>query len=192
MDLIGPARHPVADLQVSERPWDRLKGETKKAHEAFKLFLDQAGKRSIQGVATLLACSRANVTRWSTRWRWQERAHAFDLYQDRIEQEALTRERIGMRKRLVKDGVAMQLAASDGLSKLKEHINRKKKPLRLSASDIARLAEVGVKLERCGRGEDDDQYGTFEIRVVVDPPPPDNAEDLAAARAAVEAALLQR
>ena len=82
----------------------------------------------------------------------------------------------------------MQLAAADGLSELM----RKTGPRGLSASDIAKLAEVGSKLERYARGEDDESYGTFEIRVHIDDPPPDNAEDLAAAEDAVHAALRER
>ena len=38
-------------------------------------------------------------------------------------------------------------------------------------------------------GEDDESYGTFEVRVHIDDPPPDNAEDLAAAKEAVHVVL---
>jgi hypothetical protein len=94
-----------------------------------------------------------------------------------------------MKKRMARQGFDMQAAAADGLSELLRLIKRKKKPLRLNANDIARLAEVGGKLERYARGEEDESYGTFEIRVHIDDPPADNAEDLAAAKDAVHAAL---
>jgi hypothetical protein len=111
---------------------------------------------------------------------------------DRIDLEALSRERLTMKKRMARQGIDMQAAAADALSELLRLIKRKKRPLRLSASDIARLAEVGGKLERYARGEDDESYGTLEIRVHIDDPPPDNVEDLAAAKDAVHAALRER
>jgi hypothetical protein len=97
-----------------------------------------------------------------------------------------------MKKRMARQGIDMQAAAAEGLSELQRLIKRKRRPLRLSASDVAKLAEVGSKLERYARGEDDESYGVFEIRVHVDDPPPDNAEDLAVAKDAVDAALGER
>jgi hypothetical protein len=140
----------------------------------------------------VLQCSGANVRRWAKKWNWVDRVRAYDIHLDRIERDALSRERLAMKKRMARQGVDMQTVAGDGLAELQRLVKRKKRPVRLTASDIARLTEVGGKLERYARGDEEEQYGTFEIRVRIDDPPPDNAEDLAAAEAAVQAALRGR
>jgi hypothetical protein len=111
---------------------------------------------------------------------------------DRIALEELSRDRIGMKKRMARDGVAMQILAADGVAELLRLVRRKKNPLRLNAAEIARLAEVGGKLERYARGEDDEEYGTFEVRIHIDNPPAESAEDLEAAKAAIRTALSSR
>jgi hypothetical protein len=140
----------------------------------------------------VLRCSGANIRRWAKQWDWTGRVRAYDILVDRIEHDALSRDRLAMKKRMARQGIDMQAAAAEGLSELQRLIKRKRRPLRLSASDVAKLAEVGSKLERYARGEDDESYGVFEIRVHVDDPPPDNAEDLAVAKDAVDAALGER
>lgn len=192
MDLIKEPGNAGQDLQGEEKPWDRQPGETSKAYRAFALYRDMQADRTFESVARELRCSGANIRRFSKRWDWTGRVRAYDIHLDRIELDALSRERLAMKKRMARQGIDMQAAAADGLSELLRLIKRKKRPLRLSASDIARLAEVGGKLERYARGEDDESYGTFEIRVHIDDPPPDNAEDLAAAKDAVHAALREQ
>lgn len=91
---------------------------------------------------------------------------------------------------MARDGVQMQVVAADALAELQRLLKDKDNPARLTASDIARLAEVGGKLERYARGEDDN-LGTLEIRVHVDDPPAESAED-AAAKVAIESALRGR
>jgi hypothetical protein len=192
MDLIKEPGNAGQDLQGEEKPWDRQPGETSKAYRAFALYRDMQADRTFESVARELRCSGANIRRFSKRWDWAHRVRAYDIHVDRIELDALSRERLAMKKRMARQGIDMQTAAAEGLSELLRLIKRKKRPLRLSASDIARLAEIGGKLERYARGEDDESFGTFEIRVHIDDPPPDNAEDLTAAKDAVHAALRER
>jgi hypothetical protein len=189
MDLVREPGNGMQNSQTEEKPWDRQPGESAKAYRAFTLYRDKQADRTFESVAGLLQCSGTNIRRWAKRWNWADRVRAHDIHSDRIELDVLSRERLAMKKRMARQGIDMQAAAADGLSELLRLIKRKKRPLRLSASDIARLAEVGGKLERYARGDDDEQYGTFEIRVHIDDPPPDNADDLAAAKDAVHAAL---
>ena len=192
MDLVREPSDGMQNLQAEEKPWDRQPGESAKAYRAFGLYRDKQADRTFESVAGVLQCSGTNIRRWTKRWDWTGHVTAYDTHLDRIELDALSRERLAMKKRMDRQGIDMQAAAADGLSELLRLIKRKKRPLRLSASDIAKLTEVGTKLERYARGEDDELYGTFEIRVHIDDPPPDNAEDLAAAKDAVHAALRER
>src|ERR1035441_3433451 len=192
MDLIREPTNGIQDSQAEEKPWDRLPGESAKAYRALTIYRDKQADRTFEFVARELRCSGTNIRRWAKQWDWTGRVRAYDIFVDRIEHDALSRDRVAMRKRMARQGIDMQTAAAEGLSELQRLIKRKKRPLRLSAADIARLAEVGGELERYARGEDDESYGTFEIRVHIDDPPPDNAEDLAAAKDAVHAALRER
>ena len=188
MDLIREPSNGMQNSQAEEKPWDRQPGESAKAYRAFALYRDKQADRTFEFVARELRCSGTNIRRWAKQWDWTGRVRAHDILVDRIEHEALSRDRVAMKKRMARQGIDMQTAAADGLSELM----RKTGPRGLSARDIAKLAEVGAKLERYARGEDDESYGTFEIRVHIDDPPPDNAEDLAAAKDAVHAALRER
>jgi hypothetical protein len=192
MDLIREPTNGIQDSQAEEKPWDRLPGESAKAYRALTIYRDKQADRTFEFVARELRCSGTNIRRWAKHWDWTGRVRAYDILVDRIEHDALSHDRRAMKKRMARQGIDMQAAAAEGLSELQRLIKRKKRPLRLSAADIARLAEVGGKLERYARGEDDESYGVFEIRVHVDDPPPDNAEDLAVAKDAVDAALGER
>jgi hypothetical protein len=182
MDIVRESNDGVQTPQAEEKPWDRRPGESAKAYRAFALYRDQQADRTFESVAGVLQCSGTNIRRWAKRWNWADRVRAHDIHVDRIELDALSRERLAMKKRMARQGIDMQAAAADGLSELLRLIKRKKRPLRLSASDIARLAEVGGKLERYARGEDDEPYGAFEIRVHIEDPPPYNADDMTAAK----------
>jgi hypothetical protein len=188
MDLVREPGNGMQNSQAEEKPWDRRPGESAKAYRAFTLYRDMQADRTFESVARELRCSGTNARRFAKRWDWAQRVRAYDIHVDRIQLDALSRDRVEMKKRMARQGIDMQTAAADGLSELM----RKTGPRGLSASDIAKLAEVGSKLERYARGEDDESYGTFELRVHIDDPPPDNVEDLAAAKDAVHAALRER
>jgi hypothetical protein len=192
MDLVRKPCDGMQDPQAKEKLWDRRPGESAKAYRAFTLYRDKQADRTFEFVARELRCSGTNIRRFAKRWDWANRVRAYDIYVDRIELDALSRDRLAMKKRMARHGIDMQAAAAEGLYELQRLIKRKRRPLRLTASDVAKLAEVGSKLERYARGEDDEAYGVFEIRVHVDDPPPDNAEDLVAAKDAVHAALRER
>jgi len=57
----------AADRQL----WERIQGETGLAYAAFRRFRDLGPRRSLVG-------ARSIERRWSYRWRWAERAAAWD------------------------------------------------------------------------------------------------------------------
>jgi hypothetical protein len=189
MDLIGKRDCAREHSQTEEAAWDRQPRETSKAYRAFCLYRDAHEVRTFEYVAGMLQCSGANIRRWAKKWNWVDRARAFDIYIDRIEREALAHERLAMKKRMARQGIDMQVVAAAGLAELQRLVNDKGATFRLTASDIARLADVGGKLERYARSENEEYHGIFEVRVRVDDPPPERTEDLIAAKAAIEAAL---
>jgi hypothetical protein len=133
--------------------WDPLPDETTKAYDAFCRYRDLAGKRSFTLVAQSLNCSLPNITRWSGRFRWSERAIAFDAHMDQKHRDELARERLAMRTRQAAAGHAMQTIAAHAIRELQQKIEMKL-PLGMSVGEISQLMAEGSKLERAALGED--------------------------------------
>ncbi len=69
-------------VRTDAQPWERQRGESAKAYEAFRTFRDVGPHRS------LLGC-RSIERRWSYRWRWADRAAAWDVELYRVKDAAL-------------------------------------------------------------------------------------------------------
>ena len=82
-------------MGVRKKPWDRQKGETDKAYDAFSTYLEMPG-RSIQKVADRLTVSRQNIDKLANKFDWRERAAAYDS----SIVEALRRDKIKRRKKI--------------------------------------------------------------------------------------------
>lgn len=148
------------------QPWDRLPHETLKAFQAFAMFRS-LDKRGLTPVARELKCSVQNVFKWSAKYDWNERARAWDIFNDRLAQLEEVKERAAMRKRFIQQGVAMQKLAVIGLNEMSELANIGGK-LRLSAGEITALSKTGSELEERGRG-DAGQGGNVVFEVSIGP-----------------------
>lgn len=126
-------------------PWERQKGESQKAFEAFACYRDLGPKRSIAKVAQKLGKSTALIARWSARWDWVARAEAWDREQDRLRRES----QLEAIKRMNEQHA---LIASAFLQKLVERL-RTVNPMELPAAAMPRWFETAVKVERLARGE---------------------------------------
>jgi hypothetical protein len=69
-------------------PWERQRGEPTRAFAAFCVYRDLGPGRSITAVARILGRNRVGVGKLSARYRWVERAAAFDREEDRRKLEA--------------------------------------------------------------------------------------------------------
>jgi len=67
-------------------------GESRQAYEALSAYLDLGPKRSIRAVAQKLHKSSTLVGRWSRKWKWVERAKAYDAHLGQIKQRAIEEE----------------------------------------------------------------------------------------------------
>jgi hypothetical protein len=62
-------------------PWRRIKNkESSKAYEAFCVYRDLGVTRSLNQVVHKCGKSRSLLDRWSSKYRWVERAAAYDEY----------------------------------------------------------------------------------------------------------------
>lgn len=141
--------------------WDKQPGESRQAYEALEIFLALPGDRCIEDVADRLSCSPGRVRVWATKWRWHDRARAWDSHLGEIATDAEIRERREMRDRQVKLGVMMQDLASYGLKELEEKMERNQ--LKLKPLDAVRLVEVGARLEKAARGEEGSTPAIIEV-----------------------------
>src|SRR5712692_10801305 len=139
-----------------KHPWDRLPGESSKAYHHFCLYRGMAIGRSLRQMANLSGCTslRRQLNRWSSRWRWVERCGQYDDYlelQVRLQQE---KERREMYKRHAKIAMLGQNILVKGMEELLARVQNGEH--NLAPSELARLMEVSVKVERLARGESTD------------------------------------
>lgn len=134
------------------KPWERQDGETPKQFEAFVAYRDMGEERSLSAVAQQLNKSKQLLGRWSASNNWVDRCTAWDNEQDRLLRQEQIKDIKKMRKRHADTGTLMVAVAQKALQKM---IDPKTKELKddITANEIARLVEVGSKLERLSRGD---------------------------------------
>jgi hypothetical protein len=135
------------------QPWDRQVAESSKAYHHFCLYRDMGPDRSVRRMANIPGCTsvRRQLNRWSSRWRWVERCRQYDDHlerQARLEQE---KERREMMKRHAKIAVLGENVVVKGMEKLLAEIEQGSRSP--TASDLGRLLDVAVRVERLSRGE---------------------------------------
>ncbi len=126
-------------------PWEKQKGESRQAFEAFSAYRDMGAARSLTKVAKKLNKSVTILGRWSGRWNWVERTSAWDIELDRQNREAQIEAIKEMSERHAREAMLFQQKVVERLRELR--------PGELSPQDMARWFEVAVKVERLSRGE---------------------------------------
>ena len=119
------------------KPWDRRKGESERAYEAFSAYLEMSS-RSIQKVADLLSKKRQQINTWSRKYEWRERAAAYDS----SIVEALRKEKIKRRKKIAeKMDTAGNLMVDRAIEAFKAVSIQ-----RISPRTATEMADVGSRL----------------------------------------------
>lgn len=124
-------------------PWERQKGESEKAYEAFVIYRDMGADRTITAVAKKLTKSRTLIGRWSAQWNWQERVLAYDNELQREAKAEAAKDYKEMMKRHIGMAVAIQKKAYDALKEL--DIDE------MSPRDIREYIKMATDLERLNR-----------------------------------------
>jgi hypothetical protein len=127
----------VSEEATERTAWDRLPTETTRAYAAFREYRDLGPRRTLSGLASVTA---RNARTWSRRHHWTARATAWDDEVARVEDldrlDAL-RTMHGNHSRAARVLQQFALSALQGLD-----------AETVSAADVARLFELGAKLER--------------------------------------------
>jgi len=134
--------------------WEKRPGEGERAFAAFTIYRNLGPQRSLSKVAQAVAKSLPLMKRWSRRWRWSVRASAWDAHLHKVDDNE--------RRRAVKDACARHVNLAQALQhrvtlQLKALQERDKRqpevPVQdLTAGDMARWLETGVRIERLGLG----------------------------------------
>lgn len=127
----------------TDKPWERQKGESEKAYEAFSTYRDMGEKRTFSAVAEKLRKSDTLIRRWKNQWSWQERVRAYDNDLEREARAKAIKDRKAMTERHI--GIAMQLQkkALEALSSLAVED--------MSPKDIKEYIKMATDLERLNR-----------------------------------------
>lgn len=123
--------------------WERQKGESEKAYEAFSIYRDMGSERTLIAVAQRLKKSRTLIDRWSARWNWQERVLAYDNELQKEAKAEAAKELKEMTKRHIGIAVTLQKKALDALKELDTK--------EMSPRDIREYIKMATELERLNR-----------------------------------------
>ncbi len=119
--------------------------------------------------------------KWSMLYQWSDRAADYDAEQHRLSLKAAERARIEMAERQILLGQNLQGTARLALRRLFDEQGNLRHDL--TQREVARLADVGVKIERLARGEPTEnvrEEHSGEVQVVRLPVRSTTAEEWAA------------
>ena len=126
----------------TDKPWERQKGESAQAYEAFAAYRDMGAERSLTKVAQSLNKTRTLIGRWSSAWNWQERVRAYDNELEKEARAKAIRGRKDMTERHIK--IAMQVQkALEALASLSVED--------MSPKDVKEYIKMATDLERLNR-----------------------------------------
>lgn len=156
MDTRGqkPTSYPP-NVAYPKVPWDRQNGESSLAYDAFCLYRDFGAERTFAAVEREVGCQ---VDVWKVDWTWHVRALKYDDWMEEQQRKRMERQRLAMAERQAGIGRKMQEVALKSLES--------GAVLPESVQDIARLVDVGVKVERLACGESTENVQEKQIQIV--------------------------
>ena len=131
--------------------WERLPGETVGQYDKFcayrdmKIPGDPSSRRSIRALSGTIGSPKRYLDKLSSSLQWVSRADAYDIEMERKARAQNEAAILKMRKDHAELASQMIKKAAKRLLLIPEE--------ELSAADIVRMFDIGVKIERISRGE---------------------------------------
>lgn len=135
----------------TDKPWERQKGESDKAYEAFVTYRDMGADRSIRAVAQKLDKSRTQIGKWSSAWDWTERVRIYDNELETEVRAKVIKGRKDMTDRHIKIAMQLQKKALEALNSLEVKA--------MTPKDIKEFLKMATDLERLNRTLEEDSKG---------------------------------
>lgn len=126
--------------------FQRQKGESEQAYEAFVQYRDLGAERSTAKVAQALGKSLALIQRWCKRWYWVERCREWDSAKDAEVRQAALKKYKDMNARHIKIALQLQQKALKAMEELPDEA--------LSPKDIMTFIDKAIAIEKMTRQED--------------------------------------
>ncbi len=123
-----------------EQPWERQKGESARAFEAFLVYLQMGPERSIRAVAQKCTKSVSLIRRWSSDNTCVELCRAWDNYLQQEAKKAAVAEVRRMNQRHAKMASAIQATAMQALQEMGTSM--------VNPKNFASVVKLATDLER--------------------------------------------
>lgn len=146
-------------IEVERRPWERRPGESAKAYDAFREYRDLGPRR---GYRSVMEHRGSMVPRWCRQWDWPARAVAWDDERAQIEDAERLEALRAMHSNHARAARAVQQYALAALARLDV--------ADASPADVARLLELGARLERVTLTESVEELQGKPMHTDVDDP----------------------
>ena len=134
-------------MPKTDKPWERQKGESAQAYEAFSAYLSMGAERSTRAVAQKLGKSVSLIQRWSRDKDWQERVRAYENDLDRVARKKALADRKAMTDRHISIAMQLQKKALEALAGLSAED--------MTPKDIKEYIKMATDLERLNRTLED-------------------------------------
>ena len=121
-------------------PWERQKGESTQAYEAFSVYLEMGADRSHQAVSQECSKSISLIRRWSNAYNWVERCRAWDNHLQHEARKAAISEVRNMTRRHIKMAQQIQNAAMLALKEMGSGM--------VNPKNFAAIVKLATELER--------------------------------------------
>lgn len=150
-------RYPKIDKQVKDADGNVKKTITETVMDGTVPYV----KRSIRKTAEVLGMNKRTIANQSTKWDWVRRCEAYDAYVDRMNREA---NEAAIRKMKQDHALLAQQMIRKATRRLLTMPDEE-----ITAAELARIVDVGVKVERLSRGESTENQavthtGEVEVR----------------------------
>jgi hypothetical protein len=157
----GPDGTRLSVAQTDE-PWRKMPNEPPELYEAFQWWLRQIPPRSFKAAIREFKVNHDQ----RHRWRWDERANAFDTYVFDKELVKIEDERKESFKRIASTGKKMIDLANAVIDSMTSSVADPNVKVEMKMADVVRMSDVGAKLEQLGLGKPaegvNETYSTLE------------------------------
>lgn len=134
-------RYPKVDKQVKDGDGNVKRTTTETVMDGTVPYV----KRSLRKTAEALGINKRTIANQSTKWDWVRRCEAYDAYVDRMIREAneaairkMKQDHALLAQQMIRKATRRLLTMSDD---------------EITAAELTRMVDVGVKVERLSRGE---------------------------------------